>query len=236
MPDDSAELRENRRPRAGSRRPQSSWRWRGIRNRSALCLAGLPLYDIAVGPNPENDEFFGHVRGLIAIGDVATGIVAIGGRLAVGVFALGGVAEEVIGLGGCSIGLLVALGGVAIGAFALGGVAVGVVAFGGVAIGILRWRRRRLRQAHHRQLATQCHLIDLVAKWLPEVDQVGHGLAAVELGSRRSAHLQGDGRDCSHRFLYEADAISGLRGRVRSPFVQAVAPAPRQPLEAAAAS
>ena len=81
----------------------------GIRKRSAISIGGLPLYDIAMGPNPAKGERRGHARGIIAIGDIATGVIALGG------FSFG-----LISLGGCSIGGL-ALGGFAVGGIALGG-------------------------------------------------------------------------------------------------------------------
>ena len=78
---------------------------RGIRKRSAHYLWGLPLYDIAVGPDPERGEVRGHARGVLAIGDIATGILALGG-LARGVVAVGGVALGIFCFGGCSLGIL----------------------------------------------------------------------------------------------------------------------------------
>ena len=64
---------------------------RGVRKRSANYLWGLPLYDIAFGPDPDRKEVRGHARGIIAMGDIATGIFAVGG-LARGFFAFGGLA------------------------------------------------------------------------------------------------------------------------------------------------
>jgi hypothetical protein len=108
--------------------------YRGIRRRSSLEFAGLPLYDVALGPDPEKGEFRGHARGILAIGDMATGVIAVGG-LARGIVALGGLAVGLLALGGLSIGLLLALGGAAIGGVAIGGGAVGGVAVGGGAAG-----------------------------------------------------------------------------------------------------
>jgi hypothetical protein len=107
---------------------------RGVRKRSAKRLFGLPLYDIACGPDPEKGELRGHARGIIAIGDIATGFLAIGG-VARGLLAIGGVAIGGISLGGCSIGILAAVGGLAIGGLALGGMALGGIALGGGAVG-----------------------------------------------------------------------------------------------------
>ena len=58
---------------------QRGYGYRGIRKRSATMLWGLPLYDIAMGPDPEKGELRGHARGIIAVGDFATGVLAIGG-------------------------------------------------------------------------------------------------------------------------------------------------------------
>jgi hypothetical protein len=105
-----------------------------IRKRSRTRIAGLPLFEIAFGPQRSRGESHGHAKALIAIGDQATGVLAIGG-LAQGVVAIGGLSEGLIAVGGCTLGLFAALGGVAVGAFAVGGVALGAVARGGVAIG-----------------------------------------------------------------------------------------------------
>lgn len=107
--------------------------FRGIRKRSKTVICGLPLYDIATGPDAERGEMRGHARGIIAIGDLATGFFALGG-MARGFLAIGGGAIGVIALGGGAIGL-VALGGGAIGLLAFGGAALGFVAFGGGACG-----------------------------------------------------------------------------------------------------
>lgn len=108
--------------------------YRGIRRRSPRALWGLPLYDIALGPDPATGEVRGYARGIVAIGDIASGILALGG-VARGVIALGGVAVGVVlGVGGLSTGL-VAIGGLAIGGIALGGGAIGAIAIGGGAWG-----------------------------------------------------------------------------------------------------
>jgi hypothetical protein len=108
--------------------------FRGVRRRSAAMIGGIPLLEIAVGPDPERGQVRGHAKAIIAIGDIATGVVALGG-LARGVIALGGLALGGITFGGLSIGALVAMGGLAIGGVALGGGAVGGVAIGGGAAG-----------------------------------------------------------------------------------------------------
>jgi hypothetical protein len=101
-------------------------RLRGVRKRSATQILGMPLYDIAIGPDTTTGQMRGHARGFIAIGDTA-----------LGVFALGGFAVGLIAVGGCSIGLLLAVGGGAFGAVAIGGLAVGAVALGGAAAGFV---------------------------------------------------------------------------------------------------
>jgi hypothetical protein len=107
---------------------------RCVRRRSAFEIANLPLYDIALGPDPSRREMRGHARGIIAIGDIATGVVAIGG-FARGLVAAGGLALGAITFGGGSIGLAVAFGGAAVGSIAFGGAAAGGVAIGGAAAG-----------------------------------------------------------------------------------------------------
>jgi hypothetical protein len=107
---------------------------RGIRRRSETEFLGLPVWEIAVGPDPERGEVRGHARAIFAIGDIATGVFALGG-IARGVVCLGGLTLGLFSLGGLSIGLVAALGGLAIGGVAVGGAAIGGVAFGGAALG-----------------------------------------------------------------------------------------------------
>ncbi len=107
-----------------------------IRKRSARRILGVPLYDIACGPDLERGEMMGHARGIFALGDEALGVFALGG-LARGLFAFGGLAFGAVTFGGCSIGLLLAIGGAAVGGVALGGAAVGGIAIGGAAVGYL---------------------------------------------------------------------------------------------------
>lgn len=106
----------------------------GVRRRSSTIIMGLPLYEIATGPDPDRGETRGHARAVFAIGDKATGIVAIG-RIARGVIAIGGGAIGIVSIGGGAIGLLLALGGGAVGGLAVGGAAIGLIAIGGMAIG-----------------------------------------------------------------------------------------------------
>jgi hypothetical protein len=79
---------------------QRGYPYRGVRKRSANTLWGLPLYDIAMGPDPDKGELRGHARGVIAIGDFAAGVIAIGG-----------IARGVIAMGGLALGLLFGMGG-----------------------------------------------------------------------------------------------------------------------------
>jgi hypothetical protein len=106
-----------------------------VRKRSAWAFYGLPLVDIAYGPDPERGERHGTARGVIAVGDRAHGWIALGGS-ARGYIALGGKARGLIALGGQASGI-VALGGIAAGLIALGGIACGAVAVGGLAAGIV---------------------------------------------------------------------------------------------------
>jgi predicted RNA-binding Zn-ribbon protein involved in translation (DUF1610 family) len=105
----------------------------GKRYRSKATLFGWPVIDIALGP--ANGELRGRARGVIAIGDIATGGLALGG-LSCGIVAVGGLAIGLFSLGGLAVGLLTAFGGLAIGAMAVGGGAIGILATGGGAIGV----------------------------------------------------------------------------------------------------
>ena len=104
-----------------------------IRWQSAGSFMGRPWIAVAVGPDFAHNEFRGHARGIIAIGDMATGWVALGG-LARGILAFGGLAVGAVTLGGLSVGVL-AVGGLALGGFAFGGAAIGPAAAGGLAVG-----------------------------------------------------------------------------------------------------
>ncbi len=89
-----------------------------IRSRSKRTFAGLPLVDVALGPDPDLDEPHGKAHGIIAIGDEAHGWLAMGGS-ARGYIALGGSARGILALGGKAMGV-VALGGISIGLIAMG--------------------------------------------------------------------------------------------------------------------
>ncbi len=114
--------------------PPSPAVFRAVRRRSGYEYLGLPLWCVAVGPDPERGELRGHAKGILAIGDIATGLVAIGG-LARGGIAIGGAALGLAAFGGFALGAL-AFGGLAIGLLAIGGGAAGWIAVGGAAAGV----------------------------------------------------------------------------------------------------
>lgn len=120
-------------PRAGATRPPA--KSPTVRKRSRTRLFGLPLWEIASGPDRKRGESRGHARAIFAVGDVADGVFALGG-VARGVFTVGGISLGVLSLGGVAISLVGAMGGVAIAPLAYGGAAVGGVAVGGAAVGI----------------------------------------------------------------------------------------------------
>ncbi len=108
--------------------------FRGLRRRSDYEYLGLPLWAIALGPDPEAGEVRGHAKGIVAVGDIATGFIALGG-LARGGIAVGGLAVGLVAIGGFALGVL-AFGGLAIGLLAIGGGAIGWAAVGGAAAGV----------------------------------------------------------------------------------------------------
>jgi hypothetical protein len=103
----------------------------GRRYSSKTVIFGLPLVQIATGPYEK--ERYGRARGIIAIGDVATGWLAIGG-FARGLIAFGGFALGLAAFGGGAIGLIAA-GGLALCAAGYGGLTAGAVVSGGLAAG-----------------------------------------------------------------------------------------------------
>jgi hypothetical protein len=107
---------------------------RTVRKRSKTMLFGLPLYEIAIGPDPKHHEARGYARAIFAIGDIAVGVFAVGG-ISAGFVSIGGISAGGITVGGVALGLLAGLGGVASGAVAAGGVAIGGFAAGGLVIG-----------------------------------------------------------------------------------------------------
>jgi hypothetical protein len=115
-------------------RPQQAFLNSGRRYRSKATLFGLPVIDVAIGP--KDGELRGRAKGIIAIGDVATGGLAVGG-ITRGVVAIGGMAFGLFAVGGLSVGLVSATGGLAVGGLAAGGGALGYFAAGGGAIGVV---------------------------------------------------------------------------------------------------
>ncbi|MGQ0636825.1 MAG: hypothetical protein ACT4QC_19625 [Planctomycetaceae bacterium] len=136
LEDEVAALRSASSPDGARRRERKgrAARRNSIRKRSQTTIWGVPLWEIASGPDPRNGEERGHARAIFAVGDVADGVFAVGG-VARGGVCVGGVSLGLFSLGGISLGLLTALGGIALGSLAYGGVAVGGVAMGGAAVG-----------------------------------------------------------------------------------------------------
>lgn len=155
-------LREELRKRDHKGRDQH----RGIRKRSTKRILGMPLYDIAIGPDPEKGELKGHAVGFFAFGDVATGVFAQGG-LALGVFAFGGIAVGVVTFGGASAGLLLALGGAAIGGIAIGGAAAGGVAIGAASFGYYALGSGAAGKYVFSKLVQDPVATEFFSRWLP---------------------------------------------------------------------
>ena len=145
-------------------------RHHSLRLQSKTKILGLPLYDIANGPDFERGELRGHARGIIAIGDVATGVLAIGG-LARGLLAVGGLAFGGVTLGGCSFGLLFAMGGVAVGGIAFGGCAIGLVAIGGCAIGVVAIGATAVGKYVVNAQQQDPEIIRVLGQWTPGLDR-----------------------------------------------------------------
>ena len=115
-------------------RPTHAFRNAGKRYTSKATLFGWPVISVALGP--KDGQIRGHARGIIAVGDVATGGIAVGG-IARGVVAVGGLALGLFSIGGGAIGLVTATGGMAVGGMAAGGGALGILATGGGAAGVI---------------------------------------------------------------------------------------------------
>ncbi|MDR1270084.1 MAG: hypothetical protein LBK82_11225 [Planctomycetaceae bacterium] len=152
---------------------------RGIRYNSETKFWGMPFISIAMGPDTEKNEVRGHAKGIIAIGDIATGGLAIGG-IARGVVATGGVSVGIIALGGLSIGI-VALGGLAMGLIALGGLAIALcmalgggaiapIAIGGCAIGFVSIGGLAIGYYAHGGVALGVHVISATVRSPEAVD------------------------------------------------------------------
>lgn len=107
--------------------------WRTFEYISPWRFLGLPLLHIRTGRS--SGEKLRPAVGWIAIGDLAIGgILAVGG-FAVGGVAIGGFSIGLIAMGGGSLGI-VAFAGVGIGLYAAtGGLAIGYLAHGGCALG-----------------------------------------------------------------------------------------------------
>jgi len=134
---------------------------RFMRYRTTKTLWGLPLVDIASGPDPSRGETIGRAKGIIAIGDSATGIVAIGSG-ACGVIAIGGGAYGICALGGGALGILFAIGGLSMGSIAYGGLAIGLIASGGGAIGLIAMGGAAIGYYAAGAMAFGPHIIDVV--------------------------------------------------------------------------
>jgi hypothetical protein len=115
-------------------RPQQAFLNAGKRYRSKATLFGWPVIDVAIGP--KDGELHGHAKGIIALGDIATGGIAIGG-ITRGVVAIGGISLGLFSIGGLAVGLVTATAGLAIGGMAAGGGAAGYLATGGGAVGVV---------------------------------------------------------------------------------------------------
>jgi hypothetical protein len=98
--------------------------------RSSWTLFGWPLIHICSGGEAGKRS---PVKGWIACGNVAYGILFAAGRVAVGTVSIGGIAVGGVAIGGCALGLLTC-GGIAFGFFAVGAVALGYMVCGGAAI------------------------------------------------------------------------------------------------------
>ena len=98
--------------------------------KSRRTLFGLPLIHINLGQGGVH-----WARGVIAVGNLATGLLLAAGGLSTGLVSLGGVSLGLLALGGVAAGVLSALGGVALSfGLAVGGAAIGgAYAMGGAA-------------------------------------------------------------------------------------------------------
>jgi hypothetical protein len=99
--------------------------------RSATKLLGFPLYHVRYGTPPLDSP---PVRGWIAVGDRAIGLVFAMGNVSCGLVSVGIVATGGLCVGGVAFGL-VPMAAVSIGVLALGGAAFGVLAIGGFSAG-----------------------------------------------------------------------------------------------------
>ncbi len=134
----------------------------GRRFRSNIRIFGMPLIDVAIGPHGK--ERVGRARGVIAFGDIAVGLVAIGNVFALGVVAFGGALSiGVLSLSGVALGLL-AFGGVGLGGVAFGGVAGGAIATGGLAAGWLALGGAAIGQYAAGGAASGAHVVNALQR------------------------------------------------------------------------
>ena len=143
----------------------------GVRKRSTTFFFGLPLYDIAYGPDLDSNSKRGHARGIIAIGDIATGVIAVGG-IARGFVAIGGIALGAVSVGGCSIAILLGIGGFAVGMIAVGGAAIGIIATGGGAFGYYACGGGAIGKHTISGMGLDPDAIRFFRQWIPAVDQL----------------------------------------------------------------
>lgn len=146
---------------AGQFRPPSV-----VRKRSETELFGIPLWEIATGPDPERGERRGHARAIFAIGDIATGVFALGG-IARGGICIGGLTFGFVSLGGLASSLVFAMGGVAIAPLAFGGAALGGIAVGGAAIGYFAKGGAAIGAHAITAFGQDPQAVQFFAKWLP---------------------------------------------------------------------
>jgi len=106
----------------------------GYEYKSETQILGLPLIHIAFGVDPQTLRPR-VAKGIIAIGNIAFGLLFSLGGLAMGGISIGGLSAGMAAFGGLALGGI-ALGGAAVGLFgALGGLAVsGFYAVGGLAL------------------------------------------------------------------------------------------------------
>lgn len=121
------DLREMRRLRAAAGGPPTHFR----EFRSARTLLGWPLYHVRYGTPPPGAP---PVRGWVAVGDRAIGLLFAMGHVSCGLVSVGIVATGGLCVGGVAVGVL-PMAAVAVGGLVLGGCAFGALAIGGFAAG-----------------------------------------------------------------------------------------------------
>ena len=99
--------------------------------RSAATLFGWPLYHVRYGTPPVDAP---PVRGWVAVGDRATGLLFAMGNVSCGLVSVGVVATGGLCVGGVAFGL-VPMAAVALGVLPLGGAAFGMLSIGGFSAG-----------------------------------------------------------------------------------------------------